>query len=129
MKPEVHLLDIDDSNKAVSGTILLNVAPDNRISYAAFDTAPLTKTVAYAMMLNYNNESLQTLTGISSSIGEVVENRSGGNTTVGVVLSKLNSGQEADQLGITYNSARGRFTTVVFRQNDGRYILSYRGSN
>lgn len=128
IKAEVHLPAVDDSNRAVKGTILLNIAPDNKVSYAAFDTEPLAKTVAYAMMLNYNNESLQTLTSVSSSIGEVVENGSGGNTTVGVVLSKVNNGQDADQLGVTYKSAQGSFTAVVFRQNDGRYILSYRGS-
>jgi hypothetical protein len=108
------------------GTILLNVAPDDRISYAAFETEPVTKTVAYAMMLNYNNESLKTLTGISSSIGQVVENGMGGNPAVSVVLSKLQSGQEASQLGITYRTAGGSFTMLVYRQNDGRYIFSYR---
>ena len=79
------------------------------------------------MMLNYNNVSLQKLTGISFSIGQVVENGIGGNTTANVVLSKLNNGQEADQLGITYTSDQGEFTMVIFRQRDGRYIFSYRG--
>jgi hypothetical protein len=127
IKAEVHLPAIDDSNRTVNGTILLNVAPDNMISYAAFHTDPVAQTVAYAMMLNYNHESLQALTGITSSIGEVVENNIGGNPAVSVVLSKLNSGQTADQLGITYNAGQGNFTMVIFRQSDGRYIFSYRG--
>ena len=111
----------------VNGAILLNVTLDNKISFVAFNTDTLTQTIAYAMMLNYNNVSLQKLTGISFSIGQVVENGIGGNTTANVVLSKLNNGQEADQLGITYTSDQGEFTMVIFRQRDGRYIFSYRG--
>ncbi len=126
IKAEVQLPAIDDSNKAVKGAILLNIAPDNRISHASFHTDPLPKTVAYAMMLNYNKESLKTLTGITFSIGSIVENGRGGNDRVEVVLSKLDSGQEADQLAITYKSGQGEYTMVVFRQNDGRYIFSYR---
>src|SRR5688572_27857592 len=52
-KASVHLLAVDDSNRAVKGNILLNIVPDNFISYAAFSTDPVTQTVAYAMMLNY----------------------------------------------------------------------------
>ncbi|WP_153800785.1 hypothetical protein [Foetidibacter luteolus] len=118
---------IDDSNRAVNGTVLLNIAPDNTINYAAFDADSLTQTIAYAMMLNYNNESLQTLTGISISIGELVENGMGGNPSMDVVLSKLNSGEEADQLAITHNAKQGSFTMVIFRQSDGSYEFSYRG--
>jgi hypothetical protein len=127
IKGEAHLPAVDDSNRVVKGRFLLNIAPDNTVSYASFDTEPVDKTIAYAMMLNYNNESLQLLTNISFSIGEVVENGIGGNTSVGIVLSKLTSAQEASQLGITYWSAQGNFTAVIFRQNDGRYIFSYRG--
>jgi hypothetical protein len=128
IKAEVHLPAVDDSNRTARGSILLNIAPDNRISYAAFDTEPLVKTAAYAMLLNYNNETLQTLSGISSSIRGYVENESGGNTTVNAVLSKVSNGQEADQLAVTYNSSQGKYTMVVFRQNDGRYLFSYRGN-
>lgn len=128
IKAEVGLPSIDDSNRAVKGSILLNIAPDNHVFYAAFDTDPLVKTVAYAMLLNYNNETLQGLTGISSSIGEFSQNGSGGNTTATAVLSKIIGSEEADQLGVTYNSAQGKFAMIVFRQNDGRYIFSYRGN-
>lgn len=126
IKAEVHLPAIDDSNRAVNGAVLLNVAPDDRIFHASFDTEPLAKTVAYAMMLNYNKETLQTLTNVTFSIGQIQENGRGSNDKVDVVLTKLNSGQEADQLGITYRGAQGEFTMVVFRQTDGRYIFSYR---
>jgi hypothetical protein len=128
IKAEVHLPAIDDSNRAVNGSVLLNIAPDNHVFYAAFNTEPLAKTAAYAMMLNYNNQTLQTLTGISSSIGGYVENGNGGNTTVAEILTKVSNGQEADQLAVTYNSSRGSYTAVVFRENDGRYIFSYRGN-
>jgi hypothetical protein len=126
IKAEVHLPAIDDSNRTVNGKILLNIAPDNRIFHAAFDTGPLFKTEAYAMMLNYNKETLKTITNITFSIGEIQENGRGRNDKVDVVLSKLNSGQDADQLGITYRGGQGEFTMVVFRQTDGRYIFSYR---
>jgi hypothetical protein len=128
IKAEVTLPSVDDSNRNVKGSILLNIAPDNRIFYAAFDTEPLVKTAAYAMLMNYNNETLQTVSGISSSIGGYVENGSGGNTTVTAVLSKVSNGLEADQLAVTYNSSQGNYTMVVFRQTDGRYIFSYRGN-
>ena len=128
IKAEVSLPAIDDSNRLVNGSILLNIAPDDHVFYAGFDTDPLAKTVAYAMFLNYNNETLQGLTGISSSIGEFSQNGSGGNMTATAVLSKIISSEEADQLGVSYNSAHGKFTLVVFRQNDGRYIFSYRGN-
>lgn len=128
IKAEVHLPAIDDRNRAINGTILLNIAPENKVFQASFSTEPSTKTAAYAMMLNYNNESLRTLTGISSSIGEVIEDGRGENTTVEVVLSKVNSGQEANQLVATYNSGQGKFTMGVFKQNDGHYIFSYRGN-
>lgn len=126
IKAEVHLPAIDDSNRTANGSILLNIAPDDRIFHASFTTVPLSKTAAYAMMLNYNKESLKTLTGISFSIGEIVENGWGGNDRVEVILSKLASGQEADQLAITYRSGQAEYTMVIFRQNDGRYIFSYR---
>lgn len=126
IKAEVHLPAVDDSNRTVNGKVLLNVAPDDRVFHASFTTEPLAKATAYAMMLNYNNQTLKTITGISFSIGEIVENGRGGNDKVDVVLSKINNGQEADQLGITYRSAQGEFTMVVFRQSDGRYVFSYR---
>jgi hypothetical protein len=128
IKAEVSLPAVDDSNRTAKGSILLNIAPDNRIFYAAFDAEPLVKTAAYAMLLNYNSETLQTLQGITSSIGGYVENGNGGNTTVAAVLSKVSNGQEADQLAVTYNSGQGNYTMVVFRQNDGRYLFSYRGN-
>ena len=128
IKAEVHLPAIDDSNRTAKGSILLNIAPDNRVFYASFNTEPLGKAAAYAMLLNYNNETVQTLSAITSSIGGFVENGNGGNTTVSAILSKISNGQEADQLDITYNAVQGKFTMAVFRQNDGRYIFSYWGS-
>ena len=129
IKAEVHLPAVDDSNRNVKGSILLNIAPDNTIFYSSFDTDPIPQATAYAMMQQYNRETLQTLTGISFSIGEVVENNVGGNTTVSTVVSKLASGQTADQLAIIYTSGQGSFTMVIFRQNDGSYVFSYRGSH
>jgi len=126
LKAVVDLPAIDDSNRAVKGKILLNVAPDNRIFHASFDTGPMSKTLAYAMMLNYNQETLKTLTGITSSIGQIQENRSGRNDRVDSVISKIASGQDADILGITYKTAQAEHTMVVFRQDDGRYVFSYR---
>lgn len=126
LKATVALPAIDDSNRAVNGSILLNLAPDDRIFHASFTTEPIARTAAYAMMFNYNNESLQILTGISSSFGQIVENGNGRNDKADVVLSKLSSGQEADQLGITYRTGQGDFTMIIFRQTDGRYIFSYR---
>ena len=104
------------------------MAPDNHVFHASFDAEPLEKTAAYAMMLNYNNETLKTLTSISSSIGGYVENGIGGNTTVSAILSKISNGQDADQLAVTYYSSQGNYTMVVFRQSDGKYIFSYRGN-
>ncbi len=126
IKAEVHLPAIDDSNRTVNGSIFLNIAPDDRVFHASFSSEPLPKTAAYAMMLNYNNETLKTLTGITSSIGQIQENRNGINDKVDVVLSKVLSGQDADILGITYKTGQGEYTMVVFRQNDGRYVFSYR---
>lgn len=126
IKAAVHLPAIDDSNRAVNGTVLLNIAPDDWIFHASFDTEPLPKTEAYAMMLNYNAETLKTLTNITFSIGYIQENGWGSNDKVDVVLSKLNSGQEADHLGITYRTEQAEFTMVVFRQTDGLYTFSYR---
>lgn len=128
IKAEVHLPAVDDSNRVVSGTILLNIANDNRIQFTMFNTDPLPQSVAYAMMLNYNDGSLQSITGITFSIGELIENGAGGNPPVSTVLSKLINGQIADQLAITYNCAQGRFTMVIFKQSDGRFIFSYRGT-
>lgn len=128
IKAEVTLPAIDDSNRTAKGSVLLNIAPDNRVFHASFDTEPFAKVAAYAMLLNYNRESLETVSGVSGSIGEVIENGRGGNTTVDAVLSKVSSGQEADQLGVTYHTAQGKFTMVVFKQPDGRYVFSYRGS-
>jgi hypothetical protein len=128
IKAEVSLPAVDDSNRTAKGSILLNIAADNGIFYAAFDAEPLVKTAAYAMLLNYNSETLQTLQGITSSIGGYVENGNGGNTTVAAVLSKVSNGLAADQLAVTYNSGQGNYTMVVFRQNDGRYLFSYRGN-
>lgn len=130
VKAEVRLPAIDDSTKIENGAIYLNVAPDNVIHYAAYDTEPIAQTIAYAMMLNYNNESLKALTGITSSRGSFVDNNIGGSATVDGILSKLKNGQAADQLAISYQiSGRGTiFTIVVFKQNDGRYQFSYRGN-
>ena len=128
IKAAVDLLAIDDSNRVVSGSIILNIALDNRVQFTMFNTDTITKSAAYAMMLNYYNGTLHSITGIISSIGEVIENGMGGNVPVNVVLSKLINGQLADQLSITYNSAQGQFTMVIFKQSDGRFIFSYRGS-
>lgn len=127
IKAEVSLPAVDNSNRNVKGSILLNIAPDNIVNYAAFNTDPVSRPAAYALMLNYDQETLQTVTGISSSLGEITENNMGGNTASSVILSKLNSGQTADKLAITYTSTQGSFTMAIFRQNDGRYIFSYRG--
>ena len=128
IKAEVHLLALDDSNRVVNGTMLLNIALDNRVQFTMFTTDPIVQSAAYAMMLNYYNGSLQSMTGITFSIGEVIENGVGGNVPVSVVLSKLINGQVADQLAITYNCTQGQFTMVIFKQSDGRFIFSYRGS-
>ena len=128
LKATVDLPAVDDSNRTVKGAILLNISPDNLITFASFNTEPLEQSVAYAMMLNYNNESLRKLTGISFSIGEVIENGRGGNTTVDAVLAKVRAGQPADQLGVSYTTPQGRFGIILFRQTDGRYIFSNRGS-
>ena len=129
VKAEVRLPAIDDSSKIENGAIYLNVAPDNVIYYAAYQTEPTAQAVAYAMMLNYNNESLKTLNGITSSSGSYQNNNIGGSATVDDILSKLKSGQAAEQLAISYRvSARGTiFTMIVFKQNDGRYQFSYSG--
>ena len=128
IKAEVHLLALDDSNRVVNGNILMNIALDNRVQFTKFDTDPIDKSAAYAMMLNYYNNTLQSITGITYSNGEVIENGQGGNVPVSVVLSKLTSGQLADQLAITYNCTQGQFTMVVFKQTDGRFVFSYRGT-
>lgn len=128
IKAEVHLPAIDDSNRVVKGEVLLNIAPDNRIFHASFDSEPVSKSEAYAMLLNYNNKSLQILTGITYSTGGYIQNGGGGNTTVADVLSKVTNNQEADQLSVTYHSAQGRYTAVVFSKNNGRYTFSFRGN-
>ena len=127
IKATVKLIAVDDSNRTVTGSILLNVALDNTVSHAAFDTEAVPKETAYAMMLQYNKEALQTLTPLTSSIGGFVQNNMGGNTNVDVIVSKLTNLEEANQLSITYNSGRRKMTIVVFRQNDGLYIFSCRG--
>jgi len=128
IKAVVDLKAVDDSNRAVNGAILLNIANDNRVQFAMFNTDPITQSVAYAMMLNYNNASLQSISGITSSVGEVQENGMGSNPAVSVVLSKLTSGQIAETLGITYDCAQGHFTIVVFKQSDGHFIFSCRST-
>lgn len=128
IKAEVHLPALDDSNRVVNGTLLLNIAIDNRVQFAMFTTDPIVQSAAYAMMLNYYNTTLQSITGITYSIGGVIENGMGGNVPVSVVLSKLTNGQVADQLSISYNCTQGQFTMVIFKQNDGRFIFSYRGT-
>ncbi len=128
IKAAVGLKAVDDSNRAVNGAILLNIANDNRVQFAMFNTDPIAQSLAYAMMLNYNNASLQSFSGITSSVGELQENGMGSNPAVSVVLSKLTSGQIAETLGITYNCTQGHFTMVVFKQSDGRFIFSYRST-
>jgi hypothetical protein len=110
----------------VKGRVLLNIGLDNRIFHASFNADSLPKAEAYAMMFNYNSESLKTLTRITDSIGGIQENNIGWNDKVSVVLAKLDSGIEADQLAITYRTNQSEFTMVVFRQNYGRYVFSYR---
>lgn len=128
IKAEVHLPALDDSNRVVPGNILLNIALDNRVQFAMFTTDAITQQAAYAMMLNYHRATLQLISGITFSIGEVIESGVGGNVQVSVVLSKLTTGQLADQLAITYNCAGGEFSMAIFKQPDGRFIFSYRGS-
>lgn len=128
IKAEVHLPALDDSNRVVPGDILLNIALDNKVQIAMFTTDAIAKQAAYAMMLNYHRATLQLISGITSSTGEVIENGVGGNVQVSVVLSKLTTGQLADQLAISYDCAQGSFTMVIFKQPDGRFIFSYRGS-
>ena len=128
IKAAVDLLAIDDSNRVVRGSVLLNIAIDNRVQFTMFNSDTIGQPAAYAMMLNYYNGTLHSITGITFSIGELIENGVGGNVPVNVILSKLTNGQVADQLGITYNCAQGQFTMVIFKQSDGRFIFSYRGS-
>ena len=128
IKAAVGLVAVDDSNRTVAGSILINIDPDNRISYAAFDTGPLAKADAYAMLLNYNNKTLQTVSGISFSIGDYSENGMGANTSVTAVLDKASNAHEAEHLAVIYNTDQGRFSMVVFQQSDGRYTFSYRGN-
>lgn len=125
---EVHLPAIDDSNSIVHGSILLNIGTNNRVVFDMFNTDTIAQSVAYAMMLNYHNATVQSITGITFSVGELVENGMGSNLPVNMVLSKLISGQIADQLAITYYCIEGRFTMVLFKQQDGRFIFSYRGN-
>jgi hypothetical protein len=129
IKAIVDLPALDDSTRTVSGKLLLNIATDNRVQFASFSTDPIAQPVAYEMMLSYNNASLQSISGITSSMGELVENGAGGNPPVATVLSKLISGQIVEKLAISYQCTQGRFTMVIFRQNDGRFIFSYRGAN
>jgi hypothetical protein len=51
-----------------------------------FNTEPIAKSRAYAMMLNYYNASVQSINGIIFSIGEIIENGVGGNVPVSVVV-------------------------------------------
>lgn len=62
IKAEVALPAVDDSNRSVKGSVLLNIAPDNHVFFAGFNTDPVAKSVAYAMLLQYNNETLRTVT-------------------------------------------------------------------
>jgi len=126
IKAVVNLKAIDDSNRNVAGDILINVLPNDVISFIDFYTDTIPQAVAYAMMLNYNNETLQTLPSISSSIGEIQENNLGRNTIVDSVLSRLISGQTVDVLAMTYYSGQKTFIIAAFRQSNGGYIFSYR---
>jgi hypothetical protein len=123
-KAVVDLPAIDDSNRSVKGRVLLNIGLDNRIFHASLNADSLPKAEAYAMMFNYNSESLKTLSRITDSIGGIQENNIGWNDKVSVVLAKLDNRIEADQLAITYRTNQSEFTMVVFRQNDGRYVFS-----
>jgi hypothetical protein len=126
-KAVVYLPAIDDSNRTVKGNVLLNISHDNTVINARFDSDTLSQTLAFAMMLNYHRLTLQRITGIRFSIGQLLENGAGSNPSVNVILSKLSSGQSSDQLGISYECDQGRFAMIVFRQNNGSYIFSYRG--
>jgi hypothetical protein len=128
IKAEVHLPALDDSNRNVNGTFLLNTSHDNRVQVAMLTTDPVSQPVAYAMIMNYHGETLRSITGITSARGGLIENAAGSNPPVSTVLSKLTSGQIADQLSLTYDCAQGSFTMVIFKRNDGSFIFSYRGS-
>ena len=105
--------------RRIRRTVAVDVQP--------FDTEAVPKETAYAMMLQYNKEALQTLTPLTYTIGGFVQNNMGGNTNVDVIVSKLTNLEEANQLSITYKAGRRKMTIVVFRQNDGLYIFSCRG--
>jgi hypothetical protein len=125
-KAEVHLSAIDDSSRT-EGEVYLHIANSNIIDRALYAPPPLSQSAAYAMMLNYNNESLKIPGGVTPLQGQYIENGTGGLTSVNAILTKIKNGQAADNLLVTY-AINGRGTTIqigVHRINDGRYEFGF----
>ncbi len=130
VKGEANLPAVDDSSKIDNGAIYLNIIPENIVKYAAYTTGPISQAAAYAMMLNYNGESLKTLMGIMSTSGSITENNIAANAKIDVIVARLKSGQAADRINIFYKMGGRGITYIidVSKQSDGRYIFSYSGN-
>lgn len=130
VKAEVNLPAIDDSSKIEEGNLYINVTPDNLATFTAYRTKPIPQSAAYAMMLNYNNESLRILTGITYSWASYTEDNTGWNAPVDTVLSKLRSSKTEDRFSIGYKTLpRGTsFSLLLDKQADGQYIFSFTGN-
>jgi hypothetical protein len=127
IKAVINLPAVDDSNRVVNGKLLLNLSNDNKVQATVFDTDPISQSAAFAMMLNYNHQTLKILTDTISSVGTLVDNGAGSNVPVSTALSNLTSGRTIDQIGIIYTTMHGRFTMAIFKQPDGRYLFRYTG--
>lgn len=118
---------IDDSNRTIQGTFILNITVSNKIRYAGFSVSSLTQADAYALMLNYNNETVQNVPDISYSMGDMADSVFMGNTPVTVIVEKLQTGADAEKLAITYNTSIGSFMMVVSKLSDGTYAFGFDG--
>lgn len=118
---------IDDSNRTVQGTFILNITVSNKIRYAGFSVSSLTQAEAYALMLNYNYETVQNVPDISFSIGDMADSAFMGNTPVTVIIEKLQTGADADKLAISYDTSIGSFIMVVSKLSDGTYAFGFDG--
>lgn len=116
---------IDDSNRAVQGSVLLNIAPGNEVSSVVFETKPLAKKEAYAMILNYNHSSRQILPVIHSELGIYLVNGNERYDTVEEIVTMLENGLELEGFSIMYFSNPWFYYMEVTRQNDGLYKFRY----
>ena len=60
------------------GKVYLHIANNNTIDRALYATEPISQSAGYAMVLNYNSESLKIPGGVTPLQGQYMENGTDG---------------------------------------------------